>query len=377
MKSCLLIAGEKSGEEHALSFYKELRDELPDVEFFGVGGDDLKKEGLDLVYNLRDFSTWGISQAIKKVPYYLKALKTIESEVERRNCKTAILIDYQTFNLKLAVKLQKKGVKILYYVAPQAWAWKAWRAKVLEKCVDTLFCIVPFEKKWFMQRGVSKAVSIKHPLLTHYEKGLKEFKRERKNLGKEKVNLLLLPGSRNFEVFGLLPIYAKVAKQLKKKFSINISIVKSSSVSENGYLPYEDLFDKVYTNEDLEEALKESDICMAASGTVNLACALYEVPTVVGYTGSLLNEYIYYQFVNYKGYISLANIVHDKEVFPEMIVPYVTEYNVLKRMLRFFENTEYYNGVMDDLAKTQETISGEDINIPSYMANKIRESYEY
>jgi len=376
MKSCLLIAGEKSGEEHAMSFYKELKHEQPDTKFFGVGGDELEKEGLELVYNLKDFSTWGISEAIKKVPFYYKALKKIEAEVERRGCKTAILIDYQTFNLKLARRLEKRGVKILYYVAPQAWAWKAWRAKVLEKCVDTLFCIIPFEKKWFMDRGVSKAISIRHPLLDHYEEDLQNFKRSRKDLEKDEVNLLLLPGSRNFEVFGLLPTYVKVAKKLKEKFNIKISIVKSSSVSEHAYTPYKDLIDKEYYNEDLTSALKDADICLAASGTVTLACALYEVPTIVGYTGSLLNEYIFYQFVKYKGYVSLANIVHNKDVFPELVVPYFTEYNVLKSALRLFENKEHYNGVMDTLSQTVKTISGEDISIPKYLSDKISESYE-
>lgn len=376
MKSCLLIAGEKSGEEHGLSFFSQLRNLQPDVKFFGVGGDELEREGLELIYHLKDFSTWGISEAIKKIPYYYKALKRIEDEVERRGCKTAILIDYQTFNLKLARRLEKKGVKILYYVAPQAWAWKEWRAKVLEKCVDTLFCIIPFEKKWFMDRGVSKAISIRHPLLDHYEEDLKGFNRQKKDLEKDEVKLLLLPGSRNFEVFGLLPNYVSVAKKLKEKFNVKVSIVKSSSVSVHGYEPYAKVFDKEYTNDELTVALKEADICLAASGTVTLACALYEVPTIVGYTGSLLNEYIFYQFVKYKGFISLANIVHNKEVFPELVTPYVTEYNILKRALRLFENHEHYNEVMDTLATTVKTISGEDISIPEYMSKKISESYE-
>lgn len=375
MNSCLLIAGEKSGEEHALSFYRDLKEKCPHVDFFGVGGDELEKEGMELIYHLKDFSTWGISEAVKKVPYYFKAFKKLETEVEKRNCQVAILIDFQTFNLKLARKLEKKGVKILYYVAPQAWAWKAYRAKILEQCVDTLFCIIPFEKKWFMDRGVSKAISIEHPLLKHYEEGLDSFTRKRKDFENEKVNLLLLPGSRNFEVFGLLPIFIKTVEQLKKKFDIRVSIVQSSSVSEYGYKPYEEYFDKVYKNEELEDALKEADMALAASGTVNLACALYEVPTIVGYTGSLLNEFIYYSFVKYDGYISLANIVHEDEVFPELIVPYMTEYNVLKNALRLFENKNHYNKVMDKLSQTRSLISGEDIDIADFMAKKIGESY--
>ena len=116
----LLIAGEKSGEEHALSFVPELLRKFPNLHFYGVGGDNLKSNGMELLYHLRDFSSWGFTEVIGKIPFYFKALRKIEAEVERRNTKIAILIDFQDFNMRLAKKISKKGVKVLYYVAPQA-----------------------------------------------------------------------------------------------------------------------------------------------------------------------------------------------------------------------------------------------------------------
>ena len=130
---CLVIAGEKSGEDHGMTFLPELMKKCPETSFFGVGGDRFKDFGVDLLYHSRDFSGIGISEIAGKIPFYLKAMNLILDEVKKRKVKTAILIDFQGFNLKLAKKLKALGVNVLYYVAPQAWVWKPWRAKVLEK----------------------------------------------------------------------------------------------------------------------------------------------------------------------------------------------------------------------------------------------------
>ena len=123
----------------------------------------------------------GFSEVLLKLPFYLNALKNIESEVIKRNCKVAILIDFQDFNLKLSKKLNSLGVKVLYYVAPQAWAWKEWRAKRIQETTDTLFTIIPFEKRWFRERGVKNVVSVRHPLWVTYKDQLKK-KKARKSL---------------------------------------------------------------------------------------------------------------------------------------------------------------------------------------------------
>jgi lipid-A-disaccharide synthase len=122
MNSCLIITGEKSGEEHALSFFTDLKNNSPDTQFYGVGGDDLQAKGLELLYHLKDFSSWGYSGVISKIPFYIKVMNAILAEVDRRGTKVAILVDYQSFNLKLAGKLKERGVDVLYYVAPQAWS---------------------------------------------------------------------------------------------------------------------------------------------------------------------------------------------------------------------------------------------------------------
>ena len=315
--NCLIIAGEKSGEQHCLSFFDELKTLSPNTHFWGVGGEELEAKGMELLYHLKDFSSWGVSEVIGKIPFYFKALKRIENEAIKRKTKVAILIDFQDFNLRLAQKLNQHGVKVLYYVAPQAWAWKAHRAQTLQKTVHTLFTIIPFEKEWFEKRGMNKVISINHPLLKAHEHLFQKTHSERVTL-KKRLDLLLLPGSRNSEVKFLLPVFVETLLKLRERYDVRAHLVRSSNVHENLYAPFLKHVDYTYPSIDLEKAMELCNLSLAASGTVTLSTALLEIPTIVCYQGSLLNEFIYQTFIDYSGPISLANIVHQDQVFPEL-----------------------------------------------------------
>jgi lipid-A-disaccharide synthase len=372
-QSCLIIAGEKSGEEHALSFFNELKTVCPTTRFYGVGGDELKNNGLELLFHLNDFSSWGYSEVFAKIPFYINSMNSILNEVEKRKTKTAILIDFQSFNLKLAGKLKERGVEVLYYVAPQAWAWKEYRVKKLAKSVHTLFTIIPFEKKWFRDRGVKNVISIDHPLWTTYQNDLEAFSKP-ENLNKP-FHLLLLPGSRKFEVETLLPLFVEALSKLKKEMNLKVSVVKSSSVPNAIYDSYKAYFDEEYTNEDLVVALKKADFSFAASGTVTLTCALYEVPTIVCYKTSLLNQFIYETVVNYRGFISLANIIQNRLVFPEFLQDHVSSYNIVSYFQNWYYNSQKRLNLKKELQLTRELVRGEKLNIPVYMAEVINKSY--
>ena len=299
-------------------------------------------------------------------------MNKIIQEVERRETKVAILVDYQSFNLKLAQKLKERGVEVLYYVAPQAWAWKEYRFKKIKQCVHTLFTIIPFEKKWFQERGVRNVIGIDHPLWTVYGKDLEHFS-SKKN--QRPLHLLLLPGSRNFEVENLMPAFIESIQILKKEFPIQVSIVKSSSVKEEIFASSNKYIDRVYSNEELVTALKNADFALAASGTVTLTCALFEVPTVVCYKTSLLNQYIYETIVKYRWFISLANIVHNHSVFPELLQDQVTSYNIVSHLKFWYYNKQKYHELKEELSLTKKLVRGEGVNIPEYMADVIKKSY--
>jgi lipid-A-disaccharide synthase len=367
MSACLIIAGEKSGEEHALSFLPALKRRLPALQLFGVGGDEMAREGVELLFHLKDFSSWGFSEVIGKIPFYLKAAKKLEMEVERRQAKVAIVIDFQDFNLRLAKRLAKKGVKVLYYVAPQAWAWKPWRAKSLAECAHTLYCILPFEKKWFTERGVPRVIGIQHPVALTYTEQTSNLPSRESIPENRPVRLLLLPGSRNFEVKLLLPEFMKAAKSLSKIKDIEIGFVRSSSVADELVSPYEVGIHRTWANEELSTALKWADIALAASGTVTLACALFEVPTVVCYRASLLNEFIFHTFLDYRGYISLANIVHEKEVFPELVQERSNSYEMDRALKRWVTNPSAYSQIKRELKRTSSLVAGDLSDVTSSM----------
>lgn len=371
--SCLIIAGEKSGEEHCLSFFSSLKKQCPQVDFFGVGGDELEQEGMKLIYHLKDFSSWGYSEVFKKIPFYLNATDEIVSEVKSRNCKTAILVDFQTFNMRLAKKLKKEGIKVLYVVAPQAWAWKSWRVKTLKQIVDKLYTIIPFEKDWFKSRGVKQTISIDHPVYTKYFEDLSTFNRviNQPLKNKSKIKLLLLPGSRNFEVRNLLPLFSKVIQNLQGENRFEVSIVKSPSVKESVYNSVDIAYDKTYENTEVVSAIKDADICLAASGTVTLTCGLFQLPTIVSYKTSLLNQWVFETFIKYDGAISLNNIIHQEMLFPEFVQDDLEPYILTKALENWIENHEVYNGLVKKLGETKKIVQGECSDLASHFASEI------
>lgn len=360
MNNCLIIAGEKSGEEHVLSFLPSLKAHASDYRFWGVGGDEMKSAGVELTYHLKDFSSWGFSEVITKIPFYKKALNHIVDEVIKRNCKVAILVDFQGFNMRLAKRLEPLGVKVLYYVAPQAWVWKEGRVKALKKHVETLFTILPFEKKWFQDRGVKQVVSVSHPLWLHYNKSCdneaygtpKNFEWLQSNL-----NILLLPGSRNFEVKNLLPKFIKATKNLP--FKVNVGLVESCNVNQDLFLPYRKDVDRFFSHDNLEDAFSWAGVCLAASGTITLTCALFQVPTVMAYQSSLLNEFIFYTLLDYKGHISLANIVHEEAIFPELIQNRASSYNMKSELLKILTDKDIYLEIKKKASRTKDMLRGE------------------
>ncbi len=369
--NCLIVVGEKSGEEHALSFLGKIKSKIPGLHIWGVGGDQLARENMELVYNLKDFSCWGFSKVITKIPFYIKAENTLFKNAVERNCKVAILVDFQTFNLRLAKRLKAIGIDVLYYVAPQAWAWKSYRVKVLKKTVHTLFTILPFEKKWFYDRGVERIRAVQHPLMRAYRD---EIKFVSSNQFGEKIKLLLLPGSRNFEVQALLGIFIQTVSHLRP-FSFELGLVPSPNVNRSLYSPYLGSITSIFSHQKLDDALKWADMSLAASGTVSLACALFRVPTVVAYKVSLLDEFFLDTFTNYKGFFSLANIIHQESVFPEFVQEFCSSYNLANALKNWLTNKDTYQKVKQKLVLTSDLLDGEE-KIEDYMAEVILKAYD-
>jgi len=351
--SVLIIAGEMSGEEHAMSFFPRLQELRPDLQFWGVGGDLLAKRGVELKYHLKDFSSMGFSEVIGKIPFYRNALRSLVDEAVKRGTTDAILVDFQDFNLRLAQRLKKKNIRVWYYVAPQAWAWRAHRAGTLAKTVQRLFTILPFEAKWFRDRKVSQVTPIPHPLIGTYASQLARLPARpwREGLLKN-PRLILLPGSRRSEVAPLLPIFVETVKELRKEIpGLHVTMARVSHVDARYFAPAEGVVDQWITPEELPEALLKSDLALAASGTVTLGTGLLGVPTVVTYKSSLLNEFILRKVVRYFDTISLTNLVLGELVFPEYTQAEVQAPILKAAMLRWLRDPILWNETEQKLAR--------------------------
>lgn len=275
--------------------------------------------------------------------------------------------------MRLAARLKKRGIKVLYYVAPQAWAWKPHRAAALSANTQTLFTILPFEKEWFSERGVKQIRSIPHPLMLTYKKELQDIPARPFGSWNKKLKILLLPGSRKFEIYNLLPEFIQSVKILKKQMPVEVHLVKVNHIDQGFYDLYQNDIDVWYDSPDLTKAMKVCHFSIAASGTVTLSTGLFELPTVVCYKASLLNEFIFYSIVKYNGPISLTNIIHKKMVFPEFTQNLVNPGRIASIIRSWTLNESLYNDLKTTLKETKNLLSGEDFSVPAYMAQVIHE----
>ncbi len=369
-KSCLVVVGEQSGEEHFLSFFPQLQAKVQaELDFYGVAGSDSAAQGVELIYHLKEFSSMGFSEVLHKIPFYYNAHKELLKQVDQRKTQYAILVDFQGFNLRLAQSLKKKNVNVYYYVAPQAWAWKPWRAKKIAQSVQCLFCFLPFEKSWFQERGVSQVQLVAHPLYRKYAEELKQLKPH-----SQRDEILFLPGSRKMEVRSLMPVFYDVIKEIKKiKPEFKISLLISPSLDLCELEKYLHLFDHSYHSDQSSQAFQNAKFAVAASGTVTLATGLFQVPTVVCYKVNLFNEYVFYTVVKYTGFISLVNLILADEVFPELTQNLVSAQRIISELKQWFEDEEYLAKTLRQLARLNHLLRGEKEGFcpGEYIANEI------
>jgi len=309
----LVSALEHSANIHLKSLKKELSD---DVEFIGIFNSELG----DSIVDLRSLAIMGFADAIKKLRYFFK----LNSEMVdlAKDADKILLIDSSGFNLPLAKKIKKRypDKEIIYYILPQAWAWKKKRIPVLEKTIDHLLSILPFEKDYYSRNAPITYVG--HPLLDI----IKNFKKE---LNSEVKNVAFMPGSRKSEIKKLMPIF----KEVVKKLNIEATIIIPK------YFTKEDI-NELYGNlagfktaHDAHKTLYEADFAFICSGTATLEAALIGTPFVLSYIAKPLDYFIASKLVKLS-HIGLSNIMftqfNKRDLHPELIQEEVTADNLIK-----------------------------------------------
>ena len=320
MKKIFIITGEYSGDIHGGRVLECLKNSSSDLQVEAIGGENLAKAGAKLYCDHSKMSGFGFNfkMALDHLQLEKKLLDYLINEYKP---DLVLLIDYGTFNLRVARRLKNSNpnIKIFHYIPPQVWASRKWRIKGIKKYVDKVLCIFPFEVEMYKEYGIDVHYC-GHPLVAQLpSKANKEefFKRHGLDINKRLVSIF--PGSRPLELQFLADTFIKAAKQLQKKHpELQVCISHAPNLSDN-------IFDKYIKNTDFkvikgenQALLSVSDSLILASGTVALEAALYQVPMLIGYRGPWI-IYLIYLLVRCINRVSLPNIITNEDIVPELI----------------------------------------------------------
>ena len=320
-RKVMIVAGEASGDLHGGNLVREMHRIDPNIIFSGVGGERMRTEGVKLLANAADMAVVGLTEVFLKLRTILGVMHRLKASLTKDRPDLVILIDYPDFNLSLARAARRRGIKVLYYISPQVWAWRKGRIETIRKSVDRMAVILPFEENFYREAGVD-VTFVGHPLLdevkTKYPRteALKRF-----GLKDEAITVGILPGSRHSEVARLLPVMLGACRILTDKLSPLQFVLPLAGTLDPHFV--RDILRQfpVKVNvirDDIYDVIAVSDAAIVASGTATLETALLETPMVVAYKVSALSYAIGRRFIRVD-HISLANIIAGRTVVPELI----------------------------------------------------------
>lgn len=321
-----IIAGEASGDLHGSNLIKEIRKIDTSAQVRCWGGDKMQAAGGELVKHYRDLAFMGFTEVLMNLRTIFRNLKFCKEDITAYQPDTLILIDYPGFNLRIAKWAREQGLKVIYYISPQVWAWKEGRVRMMKQCIDKMLVILPFEKDYFKNKWNWDVEYVGHPLVEVIE--AKQADKSGKPFADKPV-IALLPGSRKQEILKKLPIMLAVSPRFPDHQFI---VAKAPGVEESFY----DELMKNYTNvsyvsNQTYSLLQQAEAALVTSGTATLETALFGVPEVVCYKGSPISYEIAKRVIKVK-YISLVNLIMDKLVVKELIQHELTVDNLYREL---------------------------------------------
>jgi lipid-A-disaccharide synthase len=319
-QNIMVVAGEASGDLHAAALVQALKRIEPLYRYYGVGGEKLRAEGVELIADSAIMGVIGLTEVFLKLPVILKVMNSLVRSFEEKRPAAVILVDYPDFNLILARKAHARGIKVFYYISPQVWAWRKGRITTIRRNVDKLAVILPFEESIYRSADVN-AEYVGHPLLDMVPPpSSQEEAREKLGLRAGVKTIALLPGSRPGEVSRLLPVCLQAARMMQQHQELQFIMPLASTLSrdfvESIINPY-NLKITVVSNA-VYDVLSAADLAIVASGTATLEAGLMETPMIIIYRVSQLTYLLGRMLIKVKN-IGLVNIIAGKTIVPELV----------------------------------------------------------
>jgi len=356
----MIITGEVSGDLIGASLIRELKSLKPDLNVTGIGGDKMKSVGMDLIYHTDQMAFLGFVEVVKHLPFIRKVQKKLIEVIKKEEIGCVVLIDYPGFNLSIAKKLKPLGIKIIYYVSPQLWAWAKGRVKKVRKLVDKMLVVFPFEVDFYKKENVN-VEHVGHPLverINQYKFLSKDEFFLKFNLDRQKEILLVMPGSRKQEVKEIFPEVITAANRLAADFNMQVVVARSKNIDEK-YFQQDSGLEKFITIEEHNyELMKYSHFGIIKSGTSTLEAGFFALPMIVVYKTSPLTYIIGKQLIKLDR-IGMVNILLDEMVVPELIQNESNSVNIFNIASKILSDNQAYENVKLKLGKVKEKLGSD------------------
>lgn len=353
----LVVAGEASGDLHAARLLQELLALHPEIEAFGLGGDELRQAGCTLLAESREIAVVGITEVLKVLPRARQIFRILLDEVDRRGTRLAILVDSPEFNLRLAKELQNRGVRVIYYISPQIWAWRRGRVRQIARRVDEMLVLFPFEVEFYRQHDIA-VQHVGHPLLDEVSALPQAWDDSEPGLATSRpFRVALLPGSRASEVRKLLPPMLAAVTLLAQRLPIEVCLIEAPTAPR-------ELFDQCLevqaqlgpevnvrrVTSERFPAIADCHLALCASGTATLEVGLLGTPLVVIYRLSQISYWLGRLLVKLP-HFSLVNLVLGESAVPELLQDETEPDRLADTMERVLTHDDVVSSMRSSLAR--------------------------
>lgn len=359
-KKILIVAGEASGDLHAANLVDHLKKSLPNARFYGLGGKNMKAAGVEVLFDLTHLAVVGFVEILKHYSLFKKIFGDLIEKTKEIKPDIAILVDYPGFNLRLAKELKKMGVRVVYFISPQVWAWGRQRVTFIQNTIDLMLVLFKFEEDLYSD-GKFNVKCVGHPLLDIVKPTVdREEYLDTIGFNKRDPVISLLPGSRHREVLNHLAIMLEAAQKIFQTHgNVQFLICRSSTVRREVFkeiidkikidFPYKIIDDETYNG------VNASNLVIVASGTATLETAILNKPMIIIYKVSFLTWVLARIFVKIP-HIGLVNVVAGKKIVPELIQFDATPRKIAATSLKILEDKNRRDEISNDFAFLKNTL---------------------
>ena len=354
----MILAGEASGDAHAAEFVERLRQLEPGIQLSGMGSLEMRKAGVELVFDSSNIAVVGLVEVIKHWGEIKQAMAIVKQAMENNRPDLLVLVDYPEFNLKMARHARELGIKVLFYISPQVWAWRPKRIHKIGRLIDHMAVIFKFETEYYQRANIPVSF-VGNPLVDKVVSS-RPASETRKGLGisDDRQVVGLFPGSRNNEIANLLPLMFETAHAMKRRNPALAFIMPVAGTLDFDAIEQECQQSNInitLTRDDIYNVIPCCDAIISCSGTVTLEIALLEVPMCIIYKMSWLSYQIMSRLIKIP-YIGLANIVANNQVVQEFIQDHANVENISTEIFKILEDRDYRRQVIQGLSEVKSNL---------------------